>query len=101
MSDRGMKKWAAYASLIEQKGTLAKMRYEKSRVPRPHISSDQAALIETRLLTYDGGPLRVTYFDDGFIREETIVITKIDPLRRSIEYASGTIAFKDLLSIAD
>ncbi|MFA5235572.1 MAG: YolD-like family protein [Bacilli bacterium] len=96
-----MKKWAAYASLIEQKGTLAQMRYEKSKVPRPHISGDQAALIEARLSFYDGSPLRVTYYEDGFIREETLVITKIDPLRHLIEHQSGTIAFKDLLSIAD
>jgi hypothetical protein len=101
MSERGMKKWTAYASLIEQKGTLAQMRYEKTKIARPHISGDQAELIEKRLLNDDGSPLVVTYYEDGFIREETIIIVKIDPLRRLIEHQSGTIAFKDLLSIAD
>jgi len=30
MSDRGMKKWAAYASLIEQKGTIVRMKQSKA-----------------------------------------------------------------------
>ncbi len=68
MSDRGMKKWAPYASLIEQKGTLGAMMHNRQKVARPHLSSDQAVFIERRLVDYGGETLTITYFDDGFIR---------------------------------
>ena len=54
MSDRGMVKWMPYQSLVEQTSFLARMRYEKNKKPRPHISSDRAREINEILVTYEG-----------------------------------------------
>ena len=35
MSDRGMKKWAPFASLIEQSEFLEQMHYEKNKIAIP------------------------------------------------------------------
>jgi len=99
MNDRGMKKWAPYASLIEQKGTMARMMHDKKKVVRPLISSDQAALIEERLLNYHGELLTITYFDDGFIKTCTDTIKKIEPFQKRIECECHIIAYRDILAI--
>ncbi len=101
MSDRGMKKWAPYASLIEQKGTLGAMMHNRRKVARPHISSDQAAFIERCLVDYHGETLTITYFDDGFIRSCRDIILTIDQLNRCIICANATIAYKDLLALEE
>jgi len=101
MSDRGMKKWAPYASLIEQKGTMARMLREKKKISRPHISADQAELIERTLTNYRGGRLRVTYFADGFIRVCDVAIKRIDVLNRQIECDEITIAYRDILDVEE
>ena len=101
MNDRGMKKWAPYASLIEQKGSLAMMRHERSKVKRPHISADQAELIERQLVAYDGSALTITFFDDGFIKTCRTKIIRIDPLLRQIECEERRIAYKDILSLQE
>ena len=37
MSDRGMKKWAPFSSLIEQSTCLEEMRYQKNKIEKPLI----------------------------------------------------------------
>ncbi|HAV19758.1 MAG TPA: hypothetical protein DCX17_01880 [Firmicutes bacterium] len=101
MSERGMKKWAPYASLIEQKGTLKAMRYERSKVKKPHISNDQALLIERRLLDYQGEVLTITFFDAGFIDSCRQKILSIDPLNQVIKCESLIISYKNILAIDD
>ncbi len=99
MSDRGMKKWAPYASLIEQKGVMAKMLYNRKKVARPHISHDQAELIERQLIQYQGEHLNITYFDDGFILKMVTTITKIDSFHRLIVCDDVTISYCDIIAI--
>ena len=101
MSERGMKKWAPYATLIEQKGTLGAMRYERSKVKKPHISADQAQLIERRLLDYHGEQLTITYFDDGFIYSCHTTILSIDPISKVIKCENLIISYKNILAIED
>ena len=96
-----MKKWAPYASLIEQKGTLAAMRYEHSKIKRPHLSSDQAEIIERKLRQYNKETIRLKYFDDGFIKVSDCVISKIDDLKHLIIIDDTIIHFIDILSIED
>ena len=42
MSERGMKKWAPYKSLIEQEKYLKKAHQDNEVIARPVISSDEA-----------------------------------------------------------
>ena len=54
MSDRGMKKWAPFSSLIEQSTCLEKMRFEKNKIEKPKISNERAEKINAILSNYKG-----------------------------------------------
>lgn len=99
MSDRGMKKWAPYASLIEQKSYLGRMREDKRKVARPHIASDQAYQIEQFLTNLDGKFLKIKYFLDGVIVEKTMRILKVDPLNQQVVFDAMIIPYRDILNI--
>ena len=71
MSDRGMVKWMPYKSLVEQTSFLARMRYEKNKKPRPHISSDRAREINEILVTYEGEEVAARYYHDGYLYDLT------------------------------
>lgn len=96
-----MKKWAPYASLVEQKGVMAAMFHEKRKIARPHLSADQGELIDRTLREYQGEMVSITYFDDGFIRLIRATIDKIDADRRAIVVSEISISFSDLLSLDD
>ena len=68
-NDRGMKKWAPYASLIEQKDYLYRMRKNRERMSKPLLSSEQAEEINELLIHCRGEALVFRYFHDGFIYE--------------------------------
>ena len=62
MSDRGMKKWAPYASLIEQKSTIAKMKNHRVQVKKPQLSQDMAHEINDCLLRAKDQHVVIDYF---------------------------------------
>lgn len=65
MSDRGMKKWAPYASLIEQKGTLSSMKKSRESVKKPTLSQEQAEAMNRTLLHAHRRLISLTYIDQG------------------------------------
>lgn len=93
MSDRGMKKWAPYRSLVEQMPSLEKTKEKKTQIEKPLISNEEAECINEILVNYQGEELFITYFRNGKLYEENIFIKKIDiyekklvlPNRRSIK----------------
>lgn len=93
MSDRGMKKWAPYRSLVEQMPSLEKTKEKKTQIEKPLISNEEADCINEILVNYQGEELFITYFRNGKLYEENIFIKKIDiyekklvlPNRRSIK----------------
>jgi hypothetical protein len=78
MSDRGMKKWAPYASLIEQKGTIRRMKQSRSHTPKPLLSSDRAQELNEMILMSLGKTILVQWYEEGHINECTTVVTKLD-----------------------
>ena len=66
MSDRGMKKWAPYSSLIEQATCLEEMRYERNKVEKPTITQDRIEKINFILQNYRGQPLKIRFWHDGY-----------------------------------
>jgi hypothetical protein len=78
MSDRGMKKWAPYASLIEQKGTLRRMKHARTESPKPLLSSDRAQELNEIILKSVGQTIVVQWYEDGQLNECSTVVTKID-----------------------
>ena len=62
MSDRGMKKWAPFSSLIEQSSVLNEMFYEKNKKAKPQISSERASKINQILSNYGGEKIKIKYY---------------------------------------
>ena len=52
MRERGMLKWAPYKSLEQQADYLARMEYERNKIPCPQISSDKAEEINEIVSNY-------------------------------------------------
>ncbi len=94
MSDRGMKKWLAYRSLVEQTPSIEKNYAKREKTEKPLLSQDEAENINNILVNYHGEPLIVLFYRNGKINEEEIVIKKIDlnerklvlPIRRVIHF---------------
>ncbi len=97
--DRGMMKWAPYQSLIEQSSYLEAMKREKQKVPKPLISSDQAAEINEILCTYEGEPVSIKIWEGGFLSIVEGVIHKIDANNRRLEMEQRHIPFSSIINL--
>jgi len=84
MSDRGMKKWAAYKALIEQEPKNLQMEINRTKCDKPILSEESQESINEILTNYNGEELIVTIYKNGFITEKNIVIKKIDPYERKL-----------------
>ena len=70
MSDRGMKKWAPFSSLIEQATCLEQMKYERNKIPKPVLTDDQKEKIEYVLQTYQKSQtVKIKFYNDGYIQK--------------------------------
>ena len=100
MSERGMKKWAPYKSLIEQEKYLKKAKQDNDKQVRPQISSDEAENINEILVNYHGEELEITYWRNEKINTVSSVLVKIDPENKKIVLPDRkTIYFRELISI--
>ena len=99
MSDRGMKKWAPFSSLIEQSTILEEMFYSKHKIDKPSISNERAEKINTILINYQKQPVRIEYYYDGYIYYIETVIKRIDTYNRKIILDDGNIPFKKIINI--
>lgn len=99
MSDRGMKKWAPYSSLIEQSTCLEKMRYERNKIEMPKISQDRAEKINEILTHYEGQELIIEYFHDGYLFNVTTTITRIDLYYKILITPKGQLPLNRIINI--
>lgn len=99
MSDRGMKKYAPFASLIEQAEFLQEMRYQKNKIDKPKISSERAEKINAILTNYHKEEVTITYYFDGYLHDIKNVIDKIDINKRIIKINGGIIPFNEIIDI--
>ena len=100
MSERGMKKWAPYKSLIEQEKYLKKASQNNEKQVRPQISTDEAEQINEILVNYQGEELEITYWRNEKLNTITSILVKIDPENKKIVLPERrTIYFKELISI--
>ena len=100
MSERGMKKWAPYKSLIEQEKYLKKAEEKNQRQERPVLSSEEAELINEILVNYQGEELQISYWRNEKINILETTIKKIDPLEKKIVLPDRkTISFLELIKI--
>ena len=98
MSDRGMKKWAPYKSLVEQTPSLEGTYEDNRKIERPKISQDVAEEINEILVNYHNQDLKIRFFKRGCVYETISSLKKIDVLNKKIVTSDDvTIAFIDLL----
>ncbi len=101
MSERGMKKWAPYSSLIEQSTCLEKMRYEKNKIEKPKISIDKAEKINRILLNYKKQELTITYFYDGYLYTVKTIVKRIDEVNKQLILPEGKLPLNEIIDIVD
>jgi hypothetical protein len=101
MSDRGMKKWAPFASLIEQSICLEEMKFAKNKIEKPKISNEIAEKINAILTHYQGQEVTITYYYDGYIYKVKDIIKSINQYNRKIILSSGSIPLSEVLDIED
>lgn len=99
MSDRGMKKWAPYSSLIEQATCLEEMRYERNKVEKPVLTEDKKEEINLILQQYKGGPIKVKFWADGYFYYIDKPIKKIDLENRCLVYEKGKLMLSSIIDI--
>ena len=100
MSERGMKKWAPYKSLIEQEKYLKKASQNNEKQVRPQISSDEAENINEILVNYHGEELNITFWRNEKLNSIASILVKIDPENKKIVLPERrTIYFKELISL--
>lgn len=99
MSDRGMKKWAPYSSLIEQSSVLEQMFYEKNKVSKPSISNERAEKINMILMNYQHQELDIKYFYDGYVYILKTRLKRIDTTNKKIILEEGSIPFSEIIDV--
>ena len=100
MSERGMKKWAPYKSLIEQEKYLKKAHDNNNKQERPQISSDEAEMINEILTNYQGEELEISYWRTEKINTISSILVKIDVDNKKIVLPDRkTIYLKELIDL--
>jgi hypothetical protein len=99
MSDRGMKKWAPYASLIEQKGTISKMKNHREKVKKPQLSQEMANEINESLLRAKDQNVVIDYFFEGNKHRLAGLVTKMNYEQKWLMIEEFKLAFALILSI--
>ena len=100
MSERGMKKWAPYKSLIEQEKYLKKAHQDNNVVKKPTLSSDEAEYINEILVNYHGEELEITFWRNDKLNTMSTILVKIDAENKKIVLPNRrTIYFAELISL--
>ena len=84
MSERGMKKWNAYKSLVDHTEMLANLQTRSDKVVKPELSSDEEEKINSILVHYHGQPVQISYYRDERIYKINTTIKKIDISERKL-----------------
>jgi hypothetical protein len=99
MSGRGMKKWAPYASLIEQKGTITRMKQTRTNINKPLLSQEQAMQINALLFQIQQKTAKIHYFMDGILHTMEGLVNKVNFDEKYLEITHQRIPFHTLTSI--
>ena len=100
MSERGMKKWAPYKSLVEQEKYLKQAHESNEKQERPRISSDVAEEMNDILVNYAGEELIIEFWRNEKLISVTTTIKKIDAVNKKIVLPDRkTIYFAELIGL--
>lgn len=100
MSDRGIKKWAAYRALIEQDSAVVQMHEDRKKIERPVLSEDKIEEINEYLTNYEGQLCEISIYKNREIKTINCHIYKIDPVDKYLLVDDRKrIYLKDLIGI--
>lgn len=100
MSDRGMKKWAPYKSLVEHDPAINKMKEDKKKISKPLISNEEAEEINEILETYNGEPIIITIYKNGELIDIETSLKRIDPYEHKLILPNRkSISMKDIVGL--
>ena len=100
MSDRGMKKWAPFSSLIEQATCLEQMKYQRNKIEKPILTEDQIEKINFVLQSYKKGEMvKIKFYHDGYLYEISTTIKRIDLENRQLILENGKLEFSSIIDI--
>ena len=100
MSDRGMKKWAPFSSLIEQATCLEEMKYQRNKISKPILTEDQIEKINYVLQSYQKGKIvKIKFFHDGYLYIINTSIKKIDLDNKVLVLENGKLSFPNIIDI--
>jgi hypothetical protein len=100
MSERGMKKWRPFKSLPEYEEYYQQMIYERQKISKPLLSEDQQEEINAEMISLrKEDEVKISYYDDGFIRKTQGTIREIEPYDRYLRIDGLVISFDNLLSL--
>lgn len=100
MSDRGMKKWAPFSSLIEQATCLEAMKYQRNKIAKPKLTQDQVEKINFALQSYEPGQIvKIKFYNDGYLYESNVEIKRIDLNNRILILDKGKLKLENLIDI--
>lgn len=102
MSERGMKKWAPFKSLVEQDKYLKYTMSKREEIEKPLISNEKAEEINYLLQNHDGRTLKFTIYKNKRLVEIENQIKRIDMFDRKIYMVDRTsIYLKDLVDLEE
>ena len=100
MSDRGMKKWAPFSSLIEQATCLEEMKYQRNKIAKPVLTEDQIEKINYVLQSYKKGQIvNIKFYNDGYLYVVSTSIKRIDLENMKLILEKGKLDFSNLIDI--
>lgn len=89
MSDRGMKKWAPYKSLIEQEIFIKQMKVNKEKIEKPVLCEEEMEKINYHLSQNRCRTLIFSVYSDGYIYKFETKIKTIDLYSKSIVFENN------------
>jgi len=101
MSDRGMKKWLPFSALVEQNEYLEKFLYEKNKIRKPQVSTEQAKKIDRILKECADHELVFHTYIDGYLYTFRAKLKTININNHTIEFEDFFIPIKDIIDIED
>ena len=102
MSERGMKRWLPFKSLVEQGSYLDKLIYEKYKIDKPQVSVEQAEKIDRILKEYDkNSELKFKLYIDGYLYIFTGKIERINKQKKLIYLNDLELPIKNIIDIED
>ena len=100
MSDRGMKKWAPFSSLIEQATCLEQMKYQRNKIEKPVLTDDQIEKINFVLQSYKKGEMvKIKFYHDGYLYEINTSIKRMDLENKQLILENGKLEFSNIIDI--